>query len=44
MIKDTVLLHWQTVTNHVRLVSWLEGGANGKGGMAKAVEKIIFKN
>ena len=29
MIKYIVLLHWQTVTNHVRLVSWLDRGANG---------------
>lgn len=29
MIKDSGGLLWQTVTNHVRLVSWLEGGGNG---------------
>lgn len=44
MIKYAVLLHWQTGTNHVRLVSWLEGGANGREGLAKAVEKIILGN
>lgn len=29
MIKYIILLQWQTVTNHVRLVSWLDRGANG---------------
>lgn len=42
-IKDTVLLHWQTVTNHVGFVSWLEGGANGKEKLGKGGGENYFR-
>lgn len=42
-IKDTVLLHRQTVTNHVTFVSWLEGGANGKEKLGKGGGENYFR-
>lgn len=51
MIKDSTLLHWQTVTNQVRLVSWLRGGVKwkesereGDAGLATTMEKMILGN
>lgn len=54
MIKDTVVPQCikkntknktKTATNHVTLVSWLGGGAFGKGqSLAKAAERMISVN
>lgn len=45
MIKDSVVLQWQTVTNQVRLVSWLKGGVKWKeAGLAERMEKTILRN
>lgn len=46
-IKDSTLLHWQTVTNQVRLVSWLRGGVKWKererdAGLATTMEGMIL--